>query len=166
MATILLVSSNNFPLRVNAKSMGHEKFLKCRLPSEKSLHEAFHFSLCVSLGKTCYFSSSVSSENAFTQAWSWWHCSESFPNTNWKLKIILTTAQNIIAMFLHLRLSLSLTTYTYANGESVYNCLLVPLLSLFISLSYFWMANTLWYQIAILFSAYCAGLSGCLDFPW
>lgn len=153
------------PARVNAKSTGHElSFLKCHLPSQKSLHVALHFSLCVSLGKTCYFPSSVSSENAFTQACSWWHCSESFPNTNWKLKIILTTPQSIIAMFHHLRHSLSLTTYTYVNGEIVYNCLLVPFLSLLILLSYFWMANTLWFQIVILFSAYCTKLHGSLDF--
>lgn len=67
-------------------------------------------------------------------------------------------------MFHHLRHSLSLTTYTYVNGEIVYNCLLVPFLSLLILLSYFWMANTLWFQIVILFSAYCIKLHGSLNF--
>lgn len=85
---------------------------------KKSACNIIHFSLFVTLGKTWYFSGFVSSENAFTQAYSWWHCSESSPNTNWKLKEKdLTTPHCIIVKLHHLRHPLSLSTYTYVNGE-------------------------------------------------
>lgn len=79
---VLLMSNSDALLRLNSKSIEQSYFFKCHLPSWKTLHATLHFSLSVRLGETWYFPGFVSSENAFTQACSWWHCSESSPNTN------------------------------------------------------------------------------------